>query len=264
MDREALYSGIGLQTVFFQPIEEFYHSSTWKILEPEIDRLICGDTAHEAYLRLCSQLGDDSTGMLACYLEAARRVYDRYQEKGIPDDIFFATMACFSRFLDETYRRTGKWTFDRGFWTWRQVSMRLFRVGMMEYELCPESKTIALHLPTNGNLRPQEIDQTLEQAAAFIRRYYPEYDGCPYTAESWLLSPELKKLLPENSNILAFQRRFQIDEIYPDDRDYMQWLFEAEEDVPVAQLKENTSLQRKAKAYLLAGGKLGAAGGKMI
>ena len=44
---------------------------------------------------------------------------------------------------------------------------------------------------------------------------------------------------------------------------YLQWIFQASEDVPLIDLPEQTSLQGTAKNYLLAGGRIGEAYGRM-
>ncbi len=45
-----------------------------------------------------------------------------------PEDVFIATMGCFSRFVREHFDSYGYYGFDRDFWTTRQVNAKLFRI----------------------------------------------------------------------------------------------------------------------------------------
>ena len=85
--------------------------------------------------------------------------------------------------------------------------------------------------------------------------------------ESWLLSPALSPLLPENSNILKFQRAFDITSVDPEPMDVLEWVFyltgEQQKTAKLTDLPENTFLQRNMKAFLLSGGKVGIAMGQL-
>ncbi len=205
--------------------------------------------------------------MLYCYLESARRAYEKYCSKGISEHIFIDTMKCFPRFMDECQARNGSRYFERDFWTYRQTCMRLFRIGALEYEMVKEpadgSLSIHLHIPSDADLSEPSVDASLQEAEEFFRRYYPVYDGAEYVCGSWLLSPALGRLLPEGSHILAFQKRFVIDRVNENERSYMRWLFQSPDDTPVSALPERTRLQRTAKAYLLDGGKIGVGRGRL-
>ena len=49
-----------------------------------------------------------------------------------------------------------------------------------------------------------------------------------------------------------------------DNADFYRWLFDSPTPVPTEDLPERTSLQRRAKAYLAGGGKIGMACGQYI
>lgn len=74
----------------------------------------------------------------------------------------------------------------------------------------------------------------------------------PIHCNFWLLSPTLKELLPEESHILQFQKSFRITPLGKSDC-YRLWVFK-NPNLPVQEFPENTSLQRRLKAYLLDGG----------
>ncbi len=216
------------------------------------------ETAEKAHEELDRLLEGDSLSMHACHLHASALVYDAYLEKGISEEVYYATMGCFCRFLGETVKRTGKLEFDRAFWTWRQASGLLYRVGELEYELLPSLPGISLHIPSDSHITPENVSASLKAGREFMTQFFPETTAWPMGCESWLLSPELGKLLKEGSNILAFQRRFRILKTH-DHEDCLEWLFGVSEETPYADLPERTSLQRSVKAHLLSGGKIGGA-----
>lgn len=197
--------------------------------------------------------------MLAWMLTAGLTTYENYRAKGIPDGIFVDTMKCFTRFVNEHMASFGCYGFDRGFWTVRQLSMVLFRVGELEYEFVDGA--VSMHIPSDARLSGSRA--SLEQYRSFAREFYPDRAEAPMVIESWLLSPALKELLDENSNILRFQRAFRLEKWLENDTGFLQWVY-GREDIPAPDLPETTSLQRRMKQHLLAGGKVGSGEGTFI
>ena len=111
------------------------------------------------------------------------------------------------------------------------------------------------------------LDESVTQARAFLREYLPEWAEAPMECESWLLSPALCKLLPEGSNILRFQNAFEVTETDPEPMDVLEWVYWLTEGqqkhTPLEALPEDTTLRRNMKAYLLSGGKVGTARGRL-
>lgn len=262
MELTELYDGIHLQKEMREKLEDCAKKFDMAKVEEQIEKLMDIRAAQPAYEVLLKSLGEDEehVKLLLCNLECARRIYDKYREKGIPGQIFFDTMMCFTRFIGECQKKTGKTVFDRGFWTYRQVSMNLFRIGELEYELTEEEgeKVISVHIPSDAKLLDDKIDASLEAAKEFMKQFFPEYAACKYVCESWLLSLKLNELLSENSNIIKFQKRFEVVKMFWDDDGYIEWLFQAPEDTPHDKLREDTSLQRKVKEILQKGEKIGA------
>jgi len=217
--------------------------------------------AAASYQALEKALGEDDMAMLACQLYAALQTREKYYALGISNEIFLDTMGCFRRFLLETERRTNKLCFDRGWWTYRQLSLKLFRIGQLEYELLQQPHAVSLHIPSDACITPEEVDRSLTAARAFLCRYFPDYAEAPIGCESWLLSPALREHLGSDSRIRAFQDRFLLLHTDPEPKDVWEWLFAAPLDTPVEELPEQTSLQRSVKQHLRAGGSIGVARG---
>lgn len=210
-----------------------------------------------------SRITDDPKGfkMLACQLNCALEAWKEYEKLGISREIFVATMGCYNRFVGEHMVTYGCYGFDRGFWTVRQLACRLFRIGQLEYELAAEEgqSVVKLHIPSNAKLELPLLRASWEEAKQFIGSKFPEYRDVPYVCGSWLLSPNLKDLLPEPSRILAFQRSFHVVRTYPDES-FREWAFK-DRDITNDRLTENTSLQRSLKAFVLAGNTFHSGGG---
>lgn len=237
----------------------------YESLREPLSLLMDRSTGLQGFQTLTAALGEDPEGvkMLTCQLHCACLQYESYQKLGIPDEIYFATMSCYTRFVTECLYYKGSYQFDRGWWTWRQLSLSVFRLGQLEFELRGDGG-ISVHIPTATDLSPRVVDDSLTRAADFIRRFFPDYREADFTCRSWLLSPALTELLDRQSRILSFLRRFEIRETDEENADYVAWLFQSLPGTPLEELPERTSLQRKAKQYLLNGGKIGSAYGVLI
>lgn len=224
---------------------------------PDISRLTVEDQWEEGLRELAAALGDDPRGFktLCCMLRAALEAKAEYARLGLDHTIYIDTMGCFSRFVREHMESFGSYGFDRGFWTVRQVSRKLFRVGQLEYELVRREgrPVISLHIPTDVTLRTPLLRQSWEDATELLGRVFPEYENAPIYCHSWLLSPTLEGLLPPDSNIRRFQASFDITPLPAPCTGVIQWVFK-NVNLPPDRYPEDTSLQRKLKAYLLSGG----------
>ena len=224
---------------------------------PCLDLLMREETWNAGLEQLKEALGEDNGGFrrLCCMLRCAMRAKAEYDRRGIPEEIYADTMAAFSRFVREHKESYGCYGFNRGSWTPRQVSSRLFRIGQLEYELTAldGESIVSLHIPTDVDLRPDILRPDLRAGLEVLYRLFPEYAGRKVYCHSWLLSPQLNELLPETSNILRFQELFDIAPEGIPGNDVLLWVFKNPR-LPKEDYPENTSLQRKLKQFFLNGG----------
>lgn len=267
MNLITLCNRIQLQDEIQKEVIEYSQTSRFHEILPFIGGLKNMETESQTRKELEPLLGADpkKIKMLTCMLTCAVQQYQWYQEKGISETIYFDTMRCFTRFIEECRQITGQYAFDREWWAVRQISGILFRIGELEYEMVKEGlePAISIHIPSDSVFTPQRCDRSLEKARAFFAKYFPEYDGKDYVCWSWLLAPELENLLPPDSNIIAFQHRFLIQELDYSDTEYIQWVFKTK-NLPLENLPEDTALQKKMKQHLLNGGKLGNGQGVLL
>lgn len=221
-------------------------------------------TAPNGYKQLTELLGNDNKGLktFACMLNAATITYEKYRQYGINEKIFIDTMYCFTRFAEEHKASYGVYGFDRGWWTYRQLSCVLFKIGELEYEYRDGEKTVHLHIPSGSNINIGNCKKSLDEFNAFTSKYFPERKY-PIVCSSWLLSPALVKLLSRQSNIIRFRNCFDITSWNKTENEFLQWVY-GKTDIEYDKLPEKTELQRNMKKYLIDGGVVGSAFGRLI
>ncbi len=202
---------------------------------------------------------------LEFYLKLAMDTYEEYQKKGYADKIFDQTFYDITIWCGECYRKHGVYGLEELMWLGQSVKMELFRLGRLQFEpirtekdrkgknqLIPAgTKALSVHIPAGEPLVYEECQKSFAEARAFFGGEYGVF-----VCDSWLLSPHLKEILPESSNIIRFQNLFEVTEVnyaYPQAE---QRIFgDVLEDK--RQYPEDTSLRQRAKAYVLAGRDLG-------
>lgn len=220
-------------------------------------------TAPSAYQRINETFGNDDKGLktLACMLQASRYTYDKYKKLGISDEIFIDTLSCFTRFVEEYKDSYGEYGFDRGWWTYRQLSCVLFKIGELEYEYRADEKTVHLHISSRAHIDIDNCKYSLDMFKGFTAKHFPD-KSYPIVCNSWLLSPELDKLLGRDSHILAFKRCFDITDWDKTNNEFLQWIY-GRTDINYNDLPEKTSLQKNVKNHIINGGFVGSAYGAL-
>jgi hypothetical protein len=65
--------------------------------------------------------------------------------------------------------------------------------------------------PRGGPMTPEAVTASLDEARAFFPRHFPDERYTTFSCGSWLLDPRLLEYLPEDSNIVRFQQRFELE-----------------------------------------------------
>ena len=110
MEIHTLCDEIQLQPEIKSRVFDFVNAFDFTAVDRQLIALRDYEKMSEALAELQTILGEDTDNIkiLACMLKASADLYDIYKEMGISDEIYIATMKCYSRFIDETYRMTGK------------------------------------------------------------------------------------------------------------------------------------------------------------
>ena len=267
MEIHTLCDEIQLQPEIKSRVFDFVNAFDFTAVDRQLIALRDYEKMSEALAELQTILGEDTDNIkiLACMLKASADLYDIYKEMGISDEIYIATMKCYTRFIDETYHMTGKLYFDRYWWTTRQAGCHLFRIGELEYEMkhIDDSIVIGIHIPSDADFSPSKVDDSITNARRFFSKYYPELSDTEYRCHSWLLDHHLRGMLNNDSNILYFQNLFEIIDEGEVGSDFLEWLYHTKS-TDYAALPENTSLQKNVKKHLLSGGAIRNTYGRLI
>ncbi len=266
MDIFTLCNKINLQDEVKESVLSFVENFKFDTVDEYLKGFLIYEKMEESRVKLQDFLGEDDNNIkiLACMLKASCDVYKIYKSIGIEDKIYFDTMKCYTRFIDETYKMTGKLYFDRYWWTTRQAGGHLFRIGELEYEFkhIDDNVVIGIHIPSDADFSPFSVDESIQNAKNFIEKFYPELVNAEYRCHSWLLDNQLNKMLNETSNIISFQKRFEIFDDGEIGTDFIEWIYNTKSS-DIANLPETTSLQKNIKKHLQNGGTIRNAYGRL-
>ncbi|ADL51191.1 acyltransferase domain-containing protein [Clostridium cellulovorans] len=230
------------------------------------EKLYSSTTWDEGIKQLQEYFGEDKNGMkiLTCILNCTLYTYELYEQKGISIDIFVDTVKFIPRFFERHMQTYGFYAFIWAWWFPRQLSLHEFRIGELEYEMKYEGNVpqIHIHIPSDAIIKKDNLCASYCGLKKFLNNYFPEYINAELYCDSWLLAPALKELLPSDSNILYFQNSFEVISVDEQSNAFLDWIY-LRNDIPYDKLPESTYLQRKVKIYLLEGGKIGWAFGKL-
>jgi len=190
-----------------------------------------------------------------------------YEQKTIPCDIFDATIHEMSFWINQHYKLFGEWGLsDYEFIA--QLIGNTVMLGRLRFEMWhhvsetpPEVLALNLkegdnfldvHIPHGKHLKVANCLDSFERAKVFFPKYF-DYDFKAFGCETWLFDPALEKLLPPDSNIMKFQRMFEIYDSY-EDYDGLNYLFENITKENIKDAPTNTGLRRAIVEHILSGG----------
>ena len=163
----------------------------------------------------------DGKRNLLSFLFMCRALKEKYEERGIDEEIFYDT-------LKDIVRWTAVWSDIKGElylgelpWLYAHLDMKLFTLGRLQFRfgrslsdipekgLKKDDKIIEIHIPAGAPLLREECVKSISRAKEFFAKYFPEYEYKAFTCYSWLLGDTLKEFLPEESNIQRFSDMFE-------------------------------------------------------
>ncbi|MFC5003735.1 acyltransferase domain-containing protein [Dactylosporangium cerinum] len=178
-----------------------------------------------------------------------------HRDHDVPESVSWATLADLGRNLaiDRRMQREG-WPVMQA---WLTLHSRggLYDLGRLQHQR--GDTAIGLHIPDSGPLTAEAVDASLDEARAFFPRHFPDEQYTAFSCGSWLLDPQLLEYLPEDSNIVRFQRRFELEpyeepEGVNADVEVLRFVFRSLT-TPLDQLPGRTVLQRAVAEHLKAG-----------
>ncbi|GGD53284.1 acyltransferase domain-containing protein [Paenibacillus nasutitermitis] len=220
---------------------------------------------HAAFFESVKQTAGYRKLLLYLFVRFAVDVYEKYKLQQIDDAIYYDTFSDFQNWCMQCKADTGEYGIEEYNWLKEHVQLRLFRLGRLQfqplafdrelivndYKIRVNQIVLNVHIPAGDPLLAEQVERSFEMAKAFFRGIPPVF-----ICHSWLLEPELGEILPPESNILRFQQHFHLYKIDKNAKQAEERIFRKTCDNP-HDYEAVTRLQRSAKAFLIAGGKLG-------
>lgn len=266
-------------------------------LDSEPDFAKAFDTAYQSYMfptagqlnmalaaisRAAKKFGENEYTMHFVFiLSCTEELRERYLRLGIDEQIFWDSVDDLRCKLIECIDcEEVPGTFVAG-WNDGFFRMTRFALGRFQFEktdftepggfvtksgckIEENSTVINFHIPSSGIPLTDEVRlDAYKKAYEFFK---DGFDGpVIFCCGSWLLYPEHRKFLPENSNILRFMDDFELVSWKDEENFHNGWrIFGKDSDLPVEQLPERTALQRAYKKWFLDGGKGGSGFGVIV
>lgn len=164
--------------------------------------------------------------------------YSAYQSKGIASTIIEDTFLDVTLRAEQYFAATGQpgLSADDAVWFRHIMNIEIFRLGALQFQpfrmlyldeqtlgepymvfrdsqkqlLPPGSPVINCHIPANAELQPKNVLASFQRAKRLFSMLYPGVPFKAFLCYSWLLYPDMQKLLRSDSNIKKFAGLFNI------------------------------------------------------
>lgn len=196
---------------------------------------------------------DVDLAWLAVMIRLSLHAAKEYRRQNIGDKTYWDTMADILVWQRNHLQKTGRIGLSEQAWLYKHISLAVFRLGRLQFEpfflndpLAGKyngAAVLSVHIPQGEPLDIAACEASLAQAADYWKRSF----AC-FFCESWLLDPQLSKVLPPSSNIILFQSKFTVFRVDQDDSQMRERVF----DMAPVQGAE-TSLQRRIREALAQG-----------
>lgn len=215
---------------------------------------------------------------LAFCLLQAEQAFTEYRKRGIPDEIYYDTMRDITVWVNTLQTEENIVGLAEISWLRHTLYLNLFKIGRLQYQFFKTNHLLSglspqkdypiqsgepvfnLHIPADGRLSLDDCRASLAAARAFFEKYYPQYDYKGFVCDSWLLDCHNAAFMRPDSNIVRFRELF--DAVYQTAAPMNEitrrlWGQLTVSKTKIAAFPAETDLQKRTKAYLLAGGKTG-------
>ena len=111
---------------------------------------------------------------------------------------------------------------------------------------------ISVHIPSGGPMTDEICQNDLARGGQVVEKCIGEVKAC--ICSSWLLDPQIPKLLGKETNLTRFGARYERAPIQSDGGGVFEYVFLCPRTTPISELSEKTSFAKAVKAHMLAGG----------
>ncbi len=213
---------------------------------------------------------DRNAGFLAVLIYFSVHTLDIYRAYGLPESVFAASLGEVGKAARAFYAKHGFYGAEDYVWLNCFLIPELFTVGSLQMRLCAfpyerfdtgfgilhqNDPVVQIHVPECADLSQSALEQSYRLAYSLF--------GVPYFfADSWLLYPPHREMLPPDSAIRGFMEDFSVIET-DETHDYegLWRIFGKQIDYRKASLPQKTSLQRAYAERVAKGLPIGSAVG---
>lgn len=208
---------------------------------------------------LSGALNNKYLAYLITFIALTRRLYARYIEKGIGEDVYMLTAVDIKYKAVECKLVKGEWGIFCPDWFSNHFSMKLFGFENLQfkfssaandyncngYKIEKGTPIIEVHIPrTGGRLDHDGVLKAYAEAAEFFKKHFAIKKVIFYCG-SWLLFPKNLEILKPQSNLAQFISDFTIVETsYYDDYSQVWRLFDMDYTGDPDALPADTSFRR--------------------
>ncbi|MGO4547719.1 acyltransferase domain-containing protein [Paenibacillus sp. 2TAB23] len=122
---------------------------------------------------------------------------------------------------------------------------------------------LEIHIPEGSPMTPQSCSESLARAISFYHDRMPEQLIASFVCVSWLLDPQLGQLVPESSNISAFQKMLHLFPVRSDDCETYERVFGTDK-LDLSTAKKDSGLRRAIIQHVESGHRLHGGGGLLL
>lgn len=216
---------------------------------------------------------------LIIYMSLVEGLKKHYINKGYPLENFNDTIKELRCKLLECYDCFGVWGMRACVVTNTHFVMTRFGIGVFQFEIIKLEKdfivngvalnkgdlAVNIHIPRLGKpITYQARHSSYERAKKFFRERFTGKDKIPFYCRSWILFEKHRKILKPTSNMVSFMDDFQVlvPYEYPDYNET--WRIFNKPFTTLAEMPQNTSVQKAYAQIIERGEKTGGAEGVFL
>ncbi len=233
--------------------------------------------AGERWPQLPAELGAAGRSFYVhLYLAVMPETLAWHRRHDLPEAVSWATLADLGRHMAIHRRMYGRTGVDEPWWMMLHLRGELLECGRLQFDRhrigpsheiwFPDEEAQALgpgfrigdpalgiHIPETGPLTSQSCEASLRQARSLFDRCFPDANRRIATCTSWLLDDQLAAYLAPGSNILGFQRLFELVDGHEDDDEEILTFVFRRPGAALGDLPQDTALERAVVEHLAAG-----------
>ncbi len=219
-----------------------------------------------------------NTAYMVFLLRASEKLHAAYKQKGIAEDIFFATMQDLKYKLFECKNNYGVWGTFVPDWYMSIFNLECFKIGRLEYQMGFAAESNKLdgiknigdrifhcHIPSDGPLLEEDVKASLAAAKEFFKDEVKDGKFVVHCG-SWLLFPPLVEKLKDSSNIKKFYKLFTIHTVEEreDNNDFWRIFNREYSPEAVNEITPKGHVQETVLSHLKSGGTIGIGRGYIL